>query len=138
MQEIDRLGLNCHLIDLLNCSRGTDGSQALGTYDLALAFLKKHPETTAVYTVGGQSSAVATAIYDSGRVGSVVHITFDLHPGNLEGLQNGSITVLIGQESVAQGYQPLKILYDYCANGISPQSRRILVKSEIFIPQNAL
>ena len=137
LQEIDRLGLNCHLIDLLNFSRGTDGSQALGTYDLALAFLKKHPEITAVYTVGGQSGAVATAIYDSGRAGEIIHITFDMHQSNLEGLQNGSITVLIGQESVAQGYQPLKILYDYCANGAAPQSSRILVKSEIIIPQNA-
>ena len=137
LQEIDRLNLNCHLINLMNFSRGTDGSHALGTYDLALAFLKKHPETTAVYTVGGQSSAVAAAIYDSGRAGDLIHITFDLHPGNLEGLQNGSITVLIGQESVAQGYQPLKILYDYCANGIAPSSSRILVRSEIIIPQNA-
>ncbi len=138
LQEIDRLGLNCHLIDLQNSSRSTNGSNALGTYDLALAFLKKHPETTAVYTVGGQSAAVATAIYDSGRAGSIVHITFDAHPGNLEGLQNGSITVLIGQESVAQGYQPLKILYDYCVNGILPQSSRILVRTEIIIPQNSV
>ncbi len=78
------------------------------------------------------------AIYDSGRAGNIVHITFDAHPANLEGLQNGSITVLIGQESVAQGYQPLKILYDYAANQIEPQSKRILVKSEIIIPQNAI
>ena len=137
LQEIERLDLNCHLIDLMNFSRGTDGSRALGTYDQTLSFLEKHPETTAVYTVGGQSSAVATAIYDSGRAGKIIHITFDVHPWNLEGLRNGGIAVIIGQESVAQGYQPLKILYDYCANHIKPQNSRILVRSEIIIPQNA-
>ena len=138
LQEIDRLGLDCHLIHVMNVFRGTDGAQALGAYDMVLSFLKKHPETTALYTADGQASAVAMAIYDSGLSNKIIHITFDLHSRNMEELQNGSITVLIGQESVAQGYQPLKILYDYCVNGIAPQSRRILVKSEIFIPQNAL
>ena len=137
LQEIERLGLNCHLIGLMNFSRGTDGVNSLATYDMTMAFLKRHPETTAVYTVGGQSGAVASAIYDSGCAGKIIHITFDLHQGNLEGLQNGSITVLIGQESVMQGYQPLKILYDYCSNHIKPQASRILVRSEIIIPQNA-
>ncbi len=141
LQEIERLGLNCHLIDLVSFSRsavGTDGSRALATYDIAMAFLRKHPETTALYTVGGKGSAVATAIYDSGRAGEIIHIAYDLHPDHLAGLQNGSITVLIGQESVAQGYQPLKILYDYCVNHIEPSSSRILVRSEIIIPQNAV
>ena len=138
LQEIQRLGLSCHLIDLLNSSRGTDGVRALATYDMALDFLKKHPETTAVYTVGGKSSAVATAIFDSGRAGEIIHITFDLHQDNLAALQNGSITVLIGQESEVQGYQPLKILYEYCVNHIKPQQSRILVKSEILIPQNVV
>ena len=141
LQEIERLGLNCHLIDLVSFSRaavGTDGSRALATYDIAMAFLRKHPETTALYTVGGKSSAVATAIYDSGRAGEIIHIAYDLHPDHLAGLQNGSITVLIGQESVAQGYQPLKILYEYRVNHIEPSGSRILVRSEIIIPQNAV
>ena len=141
LQEIERLGLNCHLIDLMNLSRSslyTDGSHALATYDLAMTFLRKHPETTAMYTAGGKSSAVATATYDSGRAGEIIHIAYDLHPDHLAGLQNGSITVLIGQESEAQGYQPLKILYDFYVNHVKPQSRRILVRSEIIIPQNAV
>ena len=141
LQEIDRLGLNCHLIDVINFSRGaveTDGSYALATYDMSMDFLGKHPETTALYTVGGKSSSVATAVYDSGRAGEIIHITYDLHPGNLDGLQDGSITVLIGQESEVQGYQPLKILYDYCVNHAEPQSKRILVRNEIIIPQNAV
>ena len=140
LQEIDRLGLKCRLIDLVNFSRGTsgtDGSRALVTYDIAMSFLEKHAETTALYTVGGKTSAVATAIYDSGRAGEIIHIAHDLHPDHLAGLQNGSITVLIGQESVAQGYQPLKLLYDHCVNHIEPSGNRILVRSEIIIPQNA-
>ena len=138
LQEIDRLGLSCHLIDILNFYRGTEGSHALGTYDQAVSFLKKHPETTAVYTVGGRSSAVAAAIYDSGRAGEIIHIAYDLHQDNLEGLKNGSITLLIGQESEVQGYRPLKMLYEYCVNHTEPGSRRILVRSEIIIPQNAV
>ena len=141
LQEIERLGLNSHLIDIVNFSLGRADAgdrPRQSTYDISMNYLKKHPETTAAFTAGGSSHEVARAICDSGRQGDIVHVAFDLHDGTREWLFNGGITVIIGQESIVQGYQPLKTLFDYCINRIEPKSARILVRNEIIIPQNGL
>ena len=140
LQEIDRLHLNCHLIDIVNFSLGkTDAAhnRKQASYEMAMAFLKKHPETTALFTAGGSAYSVAKAICDSGRLGEIIHITYDLNEDTRVGLENGSITALIGQESVIQGYQPMRMLFDYLFNHITPQGQRILLHNEIIIPQNA-
>ena len=139
LQEIDRMGLNCHLIDILNTARfSRKETNPPDAYQIARAFLQEHPETTAVFTAGGSSMKVARAIYDCGRAGEIVHITFDLNAGTQAYLKNGSITVIIGQESIVQGYRPLKLLFDYIVNRIEPQDRRIILHNEIIIPQNAV
>ena len=141
LQEIEHLGLNFHLIDIVNLSLSrsdTGDMPKQSTYDTSMNYLNRHPETTAIFTAGGSSHEVARAICDSGRAGSIVHVAFDLHDSTREWLFNGGITVIIGQESIVQGYQPLKTLFDYCINRIEPKSKRILVRNEIIIPQNGL
>lgn len=141
LQEMERLGLNFHLIDIISFSRSkadAGNDNVPSSYDISLNFLKKHPEATALFTAGGPAHAVAKAIYDSGRADSIIHVAFDLHDVTNEWLQNGGITVIIGQESSVQGYMPLKMLFDYCINHIEPKSKRILVHNEIIIPQNGM
>lgn len=141
LQELERLNLDFHLVDIINFSLGkadASGSHTQSAYDASMKFLAKHPEVTALFTAGGSTHSVARAIHDSGRTGSIVHVAFDLHDDTREWLQNGGITVIIGQESSVQGYQPLKMLFDYCINHIEPKSKRILVRNEIIIPQNGL
>ena len=137
LQELTRLEMPCHLIEICKVYDRNESSNDCLAYETALDMLHKHPETTAVFTVAGSVSAVARAIKDAGRVGKVTHLSLDQNSETLPVLQDGSLTAVIGQESFKQGYQPIKLLFDYLVNGIEPPSRRMILQNEIFIQQNA-
>lgn len=137
LQELTNLRIDCHLIDICKLFDSAEMSDERLAYQMAAARLAQHPEATAVFTAAGPVQIVARAIRDTGMRGSVTHLSFDLNTETLPGLQDGSITAVIGQESFKQGYQPIRILFDYLVNGIEPQDRRMILQNEIFIQQNA-
>lgn len=137
LQEIDRLHLDCHLIGIEKLYDKAEVSDAEVSFEIAASMLKKHPETTAVFTAAGAVHAVAKAIQECGMADQITHLSFDLNDTTLPALQNGSLTAVISQESFKQGYQPIKLLFEYVVNGIQPPSRRIILQNEIFIQQNA-
>lgn len=106
-------------------------------YETMVALFKRYPETNAVYTVAGNGS-VCRVIQDLDLTEKIIHISFDLTPSTRQKLMDGNLTVCIGQEAYRQGYQPLKILFNYLAYGINPESRQILTHNEIFIRQNCM
>ena len=138
LQELTRLEVPCHLIDICKVYDRNEVSSDSLAYETTLDMLHRHPETTAVFTVAGSVWAVARAIKEAGMVGKVTHLAFDLNTETFPALQDGSLTAVIGQESFKQGYQPVKLLFDYLVNGIEPPSRRMIVQNEIFIQQNAI
>lgn len=137
LQELTRLQVDCHLIDICKLFDSAEMSDEQQAYKTAVTCLRQHPETTAVFTAAGPVQIVARAIRDTGMLGKVVHFSFDLNTETLPGLQDGSLTAVIGQESFKQGYQPIKLLFDYLVNGVEPQDRRMILQNEIFIQQNA-
>lgn len=137
LQELTRLGMSCHLIDTCKVYDRNEVSSDSLAYETTVDMLRRHPETTAIFTVAGSVWAVSRAIRDAGMVGKVTHLSFDLNEETLPALQDGSLTAVIGQESFKQGYQPIKLLFDYLVNGIEPPSSRMILQNEIFIQQNA-
>lgn len=137
LQELNRLQADYHLISIYRLYDKTGISDSMLAYQAALNMLQKHPETTTVFTAAGAVHAVAKAIYDNGMSGRITHLSFDLNDSTYPALQNGSLSVVIGQEAFKQGYQPIKLLFDYLVNGIEPPSRRIILHNEILIQQNA-
>ena len=137
LQELTRIHPQCHLINIYKLFGKTDTPNSHSTYLIASEMLKKHPETTAVFTAAGAIESVARAIKDSGMIDQITHISFDMNTLTLPLLEDGTVTAIIGQESVRQGYQPIKVLFDYLVNGISPPAQRIILRNEIYIRQNA-
>lgn len=137
LQEMSRIHPECHLIDIYKLFSKTNTPDDHGAYLIARDTLEKHPEATAVFTAAGAIHSVAQAIRDTGRIGRVAHISFDMNSVTHALLQDGSMTAIIGQESVKQGYQPIKVLFDYLVNKIPPLNRRIILRNEIFIRQNS-
>ena len=137
LNEINRLGLDCHLIGVEKLYNEAEISSEESAYQTVTTMLRKHPETTAIFTAAGAVYIVAKAIKDCGMAGRITHLSFDLNDTTLPGLQDGTLTAIIGQESFRQGYQPMKILFDYLVNGIQPPAQRIILQNEIFIQQNA-
>ena len=136
LQELDRLGADCHLVDTCKLFPDDESSNDEYAYNLTTRMLSRHPEINAMFTVSGSAMNVAQAIADQGRTGKIIHLAFDLNRNTIVPLQNGSITAVIGQDSFRQGYQPLKLLFERVVNS-STLPPSVILKSELFIRQNA-
>jgi len=82
-------------------------------------------------TMSGQSDVVAIAGLDccsttaaaqwidqSGNSGKITMVGFDLLPQTAEFVADGVVTFTISQNPAEQGYQAVKVLYDYLTDGI--------------------
>lgn len=81
-------------------------------------------------TMAGQSGVVAIAgldccsttaaaqwIQQSGNTGAITMVGFDLLPSTADFVENGVVTFTISQNPSEQGYQAVKVLHDFLANG---------------------
>lgn len=98
--------------------------------------LEQHPEVNGIFTVGGNVGAVCRAISKMGLAGRIIHICYDISKVIVEYLENGSATVVIGQEAYKQGYYSLKILSEYILYGTPIEKKYIYTKNEIFVRHN--
>lgn len=137
LQELNRLNAPYDLIDTCTIYNSDHSSTEYESYLRCCDILRRHPETTAVFTAAGSVEASARAIKDMGMIGRVRHIGFDLLPSVHPFLQDGSLTAVISQEAFRQGELPLQVLFNYVVNKIQPEKERILLNNEIFIQQNA-
>ncbi|PPL15866.1 sugar ABC transporter substrate-binding protein [Microterricola pindariensis] len=81
-------------------------------------------------TMAGQSGVVAIAgldccsttagaqwIQQSGNAGAITMVGFDLLPSTADFVENGVVTFTISQNPAEQGFQAVKVLYDFLTNG---------------------
>jgi simple sugar transport system substrate-binding protein len=66
------------------------------------------------------TTAAATWIEQSNNVGKIVMAGFDLLPQTAEFVQNGVVNFTISQNPGEQGYQAVKVLYEFLVNGTTP------------------
>ena len=136
LKEFDRLGQSYELAGIFHIYSPEDRSSRETARCRTEEALAQHPEITAIYTVAGSVSGVADAILNRGLANRITHLAFDIYPANVASLKNGSITAVIGQESVRQGYQPIRMLFEHTVNGTVPP-KRVVIRSQIYIAQNA-
>jgi len=63
------------------------------------------------------TTAAAQWIEQSGNTGKITMVGFDLLPSTAEFVENGVVTFTISQNPSEQGYQAVKILYDFLIDG---------------------
>ncbi|MBH0023151.1 substrate-binding domain-containing protein [Salinibacterium sp. SWN248] len=63
------------------------------------------------------TTAAAQWVEQSGNTGKITTVGFDLLPSTAEFVENGVITFTISQNPSEQGYQAVKILYDFLTEG---------------------
>jgi len=77
-----------------------------------VAYLKAHPETNVIFTVGTGTAPTAWAAKRLGyEPGKIVIGGFDLIPEIIEQIDAGYITLTIDQQPYLQGYLPVVQLY---------------------------
>ena len=86
-----------------------------------MAYLKAHPDTGAVLTLGPTSAhPTIAALKATGKAGAIYFGTFDLSGEIAKAIKDGTIAFAIDQQPYLQGYLPVVILTNYARYGVVP------------------
>ncbi len=100
-------------------------------YEATMNMLKKYSGISGIYVTGGGVSGVCDALKELGREKTVRVICHDLVEKTVELLGEGIIDFTIGQDPFFQGYQPIKILFEYLIAGKQPEDEFIRTRVDI-------
>jgi simple sugar transport system substrate-binding protein len=87
------------------------GQDPTGVQSKVSAFLRNHPDTQAVLTLGPLSAdPTLKALQQMGLAGKIWFATFDFDSDIAKGIQDGTIQFAIDQQPYLQGYIPVAVL----------------------------
>ena len=97
------------------------GNDPSGIENAVLAYLRAHPETDAVLTLGPPpASSTLRALEKNKMAGKLYFATFDLSEEIARGIKDGKINFAIDQQPYLQGYLPVILLTNYVRYGVIP------------------
>jgi len=79
---------------------------------------------------------VARAILESKKAGSVTLICHDMTDETMRYVKQGVITATIGDNSFAQGHDPVVHLYNHLVTGWMPETPRLLIDMDVVTRTN--
>jgi LacI family transcriptional regulator len=94
-------------------------------FKITLEYCNQHPQLKGLYITGGGIAGVGSALNLLKLSSKVAVICHDLVPDTLELLQNGTVDFALGQSPEFQGYQLVKILFEYLVKKQKPSGRDI-------------
>ena len=84
-----------------------------------------------IYVTGGGVSGVGEALRTIGKHKAVKLICHDLVESTVSLMREGIIDFTIGQDPFYQGYQSVKVIFDYLFSEKNPESKFIQTKIDI-------
>ncbi len=96
-------------------------------FKITLEYCNRYPNLKGIYITGGGIGGVGSALDIAGKAGQIKVICHDLVPDTVTLLQNGTVDFAIGQSARNQGYQLVKLLFDYIIKRQKPESYYIRV-----------
>lgn len=115
---IDRLTEEETLVEIVDVQENQDRKEA--AFRIALEYCNKYPDLDAIYITGGGVAGVGSALDIAGMVGEVHVICHDLTSGSIDLLKKDVVDFVLGQNPAEQGYQLVKVLFEYCMKNIIP------------------
>jgi LacI family transcriptional regulator len=91
-------------------------------YRAVSACLAQYPRPDAIYITSHGTGGVARALREAGAQSTRV-ACYDLRPDVEALLREGIVDFTLTQEPFMQGYQPVRVLFDYLFNGRQPADR---------------
>lgn len=98
--------------------------------------LEEHPELTGIFFAAGGIEGGLKAVEDLGLLKKVMLITVDTIESVKKNLLEGNIAATICQEPYEQGYEAIKIMFDFLMTGQSPDTIEYLTKTQIKFKYN--
>ncbi len=94
------------------------------------AYLAAGPRPDAIYITGLGAGGVGRALREAG-LQDVRVVCYDRRPETEALLREGIVDFTLTQDPFMQGYQPVKLLFDYLVNGNRPAARNLFTRIEI-------
>ena len=91
-------------------------------FKTTLEYCNRYPNLKGIYITGGGIGGVGSALEIAGRAREMKVVCHDLVPDTVTLLQNGTVDFAIGQSATHQGYQLVKILFDYIIKRQKPET----------------
>ncbi len=106
-------------------------------YLIARQVLQNGTKIDGIYlTTGNGPVGVAKALREVGKAGSTKVICFDFFNETVRLLKEEIISAAIGEDPFSQGYQSVKILFNYIVDGKKPSSNSLYTKIDIGLREN--
>lgn len=94
------------------------GNEPTGAYNTIESTMAGESDAIALVSMDCCSfTAAGTWVQQHDKVGDIVLVGFDLQAQTIDNVKNDVAAFTIGQAPEEQGYQAVKVLYDYIANG---------------------
>lgn len=105
--------------------------------EITTAILGDSSSLSGIYLAAAGAEGVCRAIEKAGAAGRVKVISNDITPANLKALKAGKMDFLIGQDAHAQGYEPVRVLFDKLIDGKTPDEENMYTEILIKTRYNA-
>lgn len=96
----------------------------------------KFPNISGIYITGGGTKGAGSALESLNLSNKVAVVCHDFVPDTIELIKKRVFDFTIGQNPYFQGYQPVKILFDYLVNRKMPESEFISISLDIRMEEN--
>lgn len=100
-------------------------------FELTVKKLEQNPSIKGIYVTGGGASGVGGALKALGKEKTVRVICHDLVETTASLVREGVIDFTIGQDPFYQGYQSVKVLFEYLIAGSRPEHEFIRTRIDI-------
>lgn len=91
-------------------------------FRITLEYCNRYPDLNAIYLTSGGIAGVCSALDVAEKRGIIKVICHDLPPETLNLLNSGQIDFALGQNPEQQGYQLVKVLFEYLIKNITPNN----------------
>jgi len=121
-------------IEILDIFETLDDAET--AYKLTSKVLEKYKNLDAIYMTAGGVGGTCRALADTGNAGRIKVFTYDCTAESRPYLENGTISATISQDPFQQGYQPIKILFDYFLDKQPPEKELNYTGANIIIRES--
>ncbi len=106
-------------------------------YSITKNILREKEDIQGIYlTTGNGPAGVGRALKEARKCGSIKVICFDFFPETIDMLKNGTVSAAIGEDPYNQGYQTIKILYEFIVDSRKPPSDSVYTRIDIGLRGN--
>ncbi|MEJ2616487.1 MAG: methyl-accepting chemotaxis protein, partial [Ignavibacteriaceae bacterium] len=105
-------------------------------YQKSLELIKRYPDLSAFYITFAMGAVVAKAIEDTNNAKKIMLYCHDLADETMHYIKKGIVTATLGQDTFAQGHDPVIHLFNHIVNKWHPVQPRLLTTNDLITLEN--